>query len=227
MSQSREYKWPVLVGNGISLSQAPVANTPLALNGPNVNKTTGTVRCVDDFGIVPRINFSSASNLSSVNFTIIGYQNGVFISEILAGPNANIVTSVNCFDSIEKIIPSTSSANNILVGFSNRGYYPIIPLNMLRSGASTFSLNTIAAAENPLTYQGFISLKNFIGLGKYDDLSTAPTAGGTGTGDFASLIGSRTASFFAQYNNIGANLLFKIGTTATGANPVRVQFLQV
>jgi len=227
MSQFREYKWPVLVGNGISLTQALVANTPLALNGPYVNKTTGTVRCVDDFGIVPRITLSSGANLSGVNFLITGYQNGIFISETLAGPNSNTVTSINCFDSIDKIIPNTTSQNTLLVGFSNTGYYPIIPLNILRSGAGTFSLNAIAAAEYPLTYQVFISLQDYIGIGKYDDLSTAPSVGSTGTGNFASLVSSRTASFFAQYNNIGANLLFKIGTTATGANPVRVQFLQV
>lgn len=88
MSQFYEYNWPAPVANGISLFQGLTANTPLLLNGSYVNKTTRAVNFVDDFDIVPRITLNSAANISGINFLITGYQNGVFISETLAGPIA-------------------------------------------------------------------------------------------------------------------------------------------
>jgi hypothetical protein len=88
MSQFYEYNWPTPVVNGISLFQTLTANIPLLLNGSYVNKTTKTVNFVDDFSIVPKITLNSAANLSGINFLITGYQNGIFISETLTGPNA-------------------------------------------------------------------------------------------------------------------------------------------
>ncbi|MFM7981026.1 MAG: hypothetical protein ACKPKO_17085, partial [Candidatus Fonsibacter sp.] len=111
MSQFYEYNWPeTKLKNGIAIAQQLTKNIPLLLNGSYVNKTTRTVNFVDDFGIVPYITFNSASDLSAINFLITGYQNGVFISETLKGPNANAtVTSKNCFDTVVQIIPSDST----------------------------------------------------------------------------------------------------------------------
>jgi len=88
MSQFYEYNWPTPVVNGISLFQTLTANIPLLLNGSYVNKITRTVNFVDDFGIVQRVTLNSAANLSGINFLITGYQNGIFISETLTGPNS-------------------------------------------------------------------------------------------------------------------------------------------
>ena len=222
MSQFREYKWPVLVGNGISLTQAPVANTPLLLNGSYVNKTTGTVRCVDDFGIVPRITLSSSANLSAINFLITGYQNGIFISETLAGPNSSTVTSVNCFDTLLQIIPSGTTGSTIQVGVAALGYFPIILLNTAKINTSSISyaLNMVAATANPATYQVFLSLKNNLGMGKYDDLTSAAN------GNFAAPAAAATASALIQYNSLASNLLIKIGLNANNS-VLKAQFLQL
>ena len=128
MSQFYEYNWPAPVENGISLSQETTLDTPLLLNGSYVNKTTGTVNFIN-FGIIPRITIYSNEDFSGVNFLITGYQNGIFISETLTGPNANTVTSVNCFDTVEQIIPDTTVNENVQVGVASVGYFPIILLN--------------------------------------------------------------------------------------------------
>ena len=222
MSQFYEYNWPAPVANGISLFQGLTANTPLLLNGAYVNKTTKTANFVDDFGIVPRITLNSAANLSGINFLITGYQNGVFISETLTGPNANTVTSVNCFDTLIQIIPSGTTGSTIQVGVASVGYFPMILLNTAKINTSSISyaLNMVAAAANPATYQVFLSLKNNLGLGKYDDLTAAAN------GNFAAPAAAATASALLQYNSLASNLLIKIGPNANNSI-LKAQFLQL
>ncbi len=222
MSQFYEYNWPAPVANGISLFQGLTANTPLLLNGSYVNKTTKTANFVDDFGIVPRITLNSVSDLRGINFLITGYQNGVFISETLTGPNANTVTSVNCFDTLLQIIPSGTTASTLQVGVASVGYFPMILLNTAKINTSSISyaLNMVAATANPATYQVFLSLKNNLGLGKYDDLTS------TANGNFAAPAAAATASALLQYNSLASNLLIKIGPNANNS-VLKAQFLQL
>jgi len=221
MSQFYEYNWPAPIANGISLFQTLTANIPLLLNGSYVNKTTRIVNFID-FGIVPRITLNSAANLSAINFLITGYQNGVFISETLTGPNANTVTSVNCFDSVVQIIPTGTTGSTIQVGVASVGYFPMILLNTAKTNTSSISyaLNIVAATANPATYQVFLSLKNNLGLGKYDDLTSAAN------GNFAAPAAAATASALIQYNSLASNLLIKIGTNANNSI-LKAQFLQL
>ena len=221
MSQFYEYNWPAPIANGISLFQTLTANTPLLLNGSYVNKTTRIVNFID-FGIVPRVTLNSAANLSAINFLITGYQNGVFISETLTGPNANTVTSVNCFDTVTQIIPTGTTGSTIQVGVASVGYFPMILLNTAKTNTSSISyaLNIVAATANPATYQVFLSLKNNLGMGKYDDLTSAAN------GNFAAPAAAATASALIQYNSLASNLLIKIGTNASNS-VLKAQFLQL
>jgi len=221
MSQFYEYNWPAPIANGISLFQTTTANTPLLLNGSYVNKTTRIVNFID-FGIVPRVTLNSAANLSAINFLITGYQNGVFISETLTGPNANTVTSVNCFDTVTQIIPTGTTGSTVQVGVASIGYFPMILLNTAKTNTSSISyaLNIVAATANPATYQVFLSLKNNLGMGKYDDLTTAAN------GNFAAPAAAATASALIQYNSLASNLLIKIGTNANNSI-LKAQFLQL
>ena len=221
MSQFYEYNWPAPIANGISLFQTLTANTPLLLNGSYVNKTTRIVNFID-FGIVPKITLNSVANLSGINFLITGYQNGVFISETLTGPNANTVTSVNCFDTVTQIIPTGTTGSTIQVGVASVGYFPMILLNTAKTNTSSISyaLNIVAATANPATYQVFLSLKNNLGMGKYDDLTSAAN------GNFAAPAAAATASALIQYNSLASNLLIKIGTNASNS-VLKAQFLQL
>jgi len=221
MSQFYEYNWPAPIANGISLFQTLTANIPLLLNGSYVNKITGTINFID-FGIVPRITLNSAANLSGINFLITGYQNGVFISETLTGPNNTTVTSVNCFDTVTQIIPTGTTGSTLQVGVASVGYFPMILLNTAKTNTSSISyaLNIVAATANPATYQVFLSLKNNLGLGKYDDL-TSPA-----NGNFTAPAAAATASALIQYNSLASNLLIKIGTNANNSI-LKAQFLQL
>jgi len=221
MSQFYEYNWPAPIANGISLFQTTTANIPLLLNGSYVNKTTRIVNFID-FGIVPRITLNSAADLRAINFLITGYQNGVFISETLTGPNNTTVTSVNCFDSVVQIIPTGTTGSTLQVGVASVGYFPMILLNTAKTNTSSISyaLNIVAATANPATYQVFLSLKNNLGIGKYDDLTSLPN------GNFVASAAAATASALIQYNSLASNLLIKIGTNNNGS-VLKAQFLQL
>ena len=221
MSQFYEYHWPVAIANGISLFQSLTANIPLQLNGFYVNKVTKTVNFVDDFGIVPRITLNSAADLRAINFLITGYQNGVFISETLTGPNNTTVTSVNCFDTLRQIIPTGTTGSTASVGVAALGYFPIILLNtsLVNASGISYALNIVAATANPATYQVFLSLKNNLGMGKYDDLTNQTN------GNFVAPAGPATLSALIDYNSLASNLLIKIGPNANNS-PLKAQFLQ-
>lgn len=223
MSQFYEYNWPdTTLKDGIALDQKLTANIPLLLNGSYVNKITRTVNFVDDFGIVPRVTLNSASDLSAINFLITGYQNGVFISETLTGPNSTTVTSVNCFDTLLQIIPSSSTAYTLQVGVASVGYFPIILLNtaLVNTSSINYALNIVAATANPATYQIFLSLKNNLGLGKYDDLTS------DANGNFISFVEPSNKAELINSNNLAQNLLIKITKNDTNSS-LKAQFLQL
>jgi len=222
MSQFYEYNWPATTANGISLFQTLTANTPLLLNGSYVNKTTGAVNFVDDFGIVPRITLNSASDLSTINFLITGYQNGVFISETLTGPNSTTVTSVNCFDTLLQIIPSSTTGSTVQAGVAALGYFPMILLNTVKQNVASinYALNIIPNKTNPPSYQIFLSLKNNLGLGKYDDLTS------DANGNFISFKEPSDKAVLINSNNLAQNLLIKIGPNNNNSI-LKCQFLQL
>lgn len=78
----------------------------------------------------------------------------------------------------------------------------------------------VAAAANPATYQVFLSLKNNLGLGKYDDLTSVAN------GNFVATAAAATASALIQYNSLASNLLIKIGPNANNSI-LKAQFLQL
>lgn len=223
MSQFYEYNWPAPNLNGIATFQASFVNTPLILNGSYVNQVTNQINFLD-FGIVPRITLNSLQNQSAINFVINGYQNGAFIQETLVGPNGNTVSSVNCFDSIQSIVASgaTAGVSRVQVGVGATGYFPIILLNTQKHNTSfiNYSLNLVAAAANPASYQIFLSLKDNLGKGEYDDLTAAAN------GDFVATGAVSIASQVIQSNSLAQNLLVKITANNNGST-LKFQLLQL
>ena len=221
MSQFYEYNWPTPIPDGVAVGQYATSSKRLILNGHYANKTTGIV----DFtsvGIVPRITLTSDKDFSTVPFSIQGYQNGVAINETLTGPNNATVTSVNCFDRIDAVIPLNTVAENIKVGVASTGYFPIILLNTAKNNVSklNYALNIVAAAANPATYQVFLSLKNNLGLGKYDDLTKKEN------GNFVAIGVSDTKSQLIPYDSLAQNLLIQVNKNDSGSI-LKAQFLQL
>ncbi|CAB4197229.1 hypothetical protein UFOVP1311_1, partial [uncultured Caudovirales phage] len=80
--------------------------------------------------------------------------------------------------------------------------------------------NLVAATANPASYQIFLSLKNNLGKGEYDDLTSAAN------GDFVATGAASTASQVIQSNSLAQNLLVKITANNNGST-LKFQLLQL
>lgn len=103
--------WPASNTTAVAALQTLAAPGKLTLNGSlsNPNNIPGVVFQ----GITRNITLTSLNNLSAATFTINGVLNNAPISETIAGPNHNTVTSVNFYDAITSI-----SVNAAVTGVS-------------------------------------------------------------------------------------------------------------
>jgi hypothetical protein len=221
MSQFYEYSWPVINPDDIALDQTVIAGKLLTLNGKYANLTNGQANLIEA-GIIPQITLTSGSNLSAVSFIITGYQNGVFIQEPLAGPNATIVSSENYFDIIESILPQSEDeiVGNITVGINSVGFFSAILLNTEKKIANPAgAIRFIAAEENPATYVIYTSLNNISNSQPYNTLIENHIL------QSVNLEGD-TISQTLESNYVAKNLVIQISKNAENV-PLKMQFLQL
>lgn len=77
------------------------------------------------------VGLTSAGNLSAVNFTITGTdQQGRIISEVLAGPNANTVSSVLNYKTVTSIAVSAAVGSNVTADTVATGASQEIPVDL-------------------------------------------------------------------------------------------------
>ena len=77
------------------------------------------------------VGLTSAGNLSAVNFTLTGTdQQGRVISEVLAGPNANTVSSVLNYKTITSIAVSAAVGTNVTADTVVTGASQEIPIDL-------------------------------------------------------------------------------------------------
>lgn len=105
MARPTVFKWPAPDTQAVSLTQSLGAAGNLLINGTLANLFYGNAVFP---GIYRKVTLTSVNNLAAINFTITGTYQGNTISEVLAGPNNNTVSSVNLYDSITSI--STNGA---------------------------------------------------------------------------------------------------------------------
>lgn len=222
MSIFKEYNYLAANVNNLTYLILPTANTPITLNGI-LGKNKSTINLKDDYTFVPRITLTSGANLSGVNFTIKGKNNGISIIENILGPNANTVVTVNCFDFIENIISDTTLGfgEDMSIGTSGVGYFPLIRLNTLKQNVTNlnYSLNMIVDAANPATYQVFLSLEDSYNQGTYDSLTVA-------NNNFIAPAIASNVSALLNYTQLASNILIKVTPNANGTN-LKAQFMQV
>lgn len=98
---------------GICALQTTAGAVPLLMNGANVVNGIWTA------DVRRNVTLTSAANLSAINFTIVGTWNGVPITRVIAGPNANTVATTATFDTVISVTPSATVGSNVSVGFGD------------------------------------------------------------------------------------------------------------
>lgn len=110
--------------DGIALAQTTAGAGNLTLNGAFV---AGGVAQLD---AQRKVGIASTGNLSAVTFTVFGTdQAGNVISESLAGPNNNTVSTVLDYYTVTRVAVSAAVGTNVTVGTTGVGASAPIPLD--------------------------------------------------------------------------------------------------
>lgn len=160
MSRYLRYVFPIANNLDVCALQTTAGAANLVLNGNLANQVTNQVSFIDR-GYSRSISLTSANNLAGVNFTISGIQNGVLLTEVLVGPNANTVYSVQIYDKIYSIATS-NVANQVSAGTGYTGFFPLININLERDNIN-YILTTsklTAASIRTTIFSTVLDIKN-------------------------------------------------------------------
>lgn len=160
--------WPAAVTTYFVTGAAVVAATPLVLTlaSPVQNIFTGalTYNSPMPAGNLRTISLTSTSNLSGVNFVIVGTDYyGNTITETKAGPNVNTVYSVSSYASIQSITPSATNAGVISIGTGIAGFTDWYKLDVFNKMSSfTLTLGDVVATVSltPIFSNDLFSFSN-------------------------------------------------------------------
>lgn len=130
MARYLRYVFPVANTSDVCALQTTVGAGNLVLNGNLANQVTNQVSFIDR-GYSRSISLTSVNNLAATNFTISGIQNGVLLTEVLVGPNANTVYSAQIYDKIYSITTG-NAVNQVRAGTGYTGFFPLININLER-----------------------------------------------------------------------------------------------
>lgn len=141
--------WPAASLDAYAKLQDVAANANVQLVGTNR-------------GLLPKIDYgartvsiTSANDLSLVNFTIRGFVYDTPTEEIITGPNADTVFSVNFYTSISAI-----TADGIAAGVSfGTGYSGYLNYVTLNNHISTFGVTTSVNVTDNINYSVFVMLE--------------------------------------------------------------------
>lgn len=150
MSRYLEYVFPAGVVNDVCLLQNTAGAGNLILNGNLANAATGQVNFISN-GYCRSVSISSMNDLSGVDFTINGIQNGVFLSRVVAGPVNETIYFEDPYDIITSISVD-GAVNGVQIGTSYVGFFKIISINLERDFINySLSIGTVLAPNIPPT----------------------------------------------------------------------------
>lgn len=217
-----QYVFPDANTQDVCLNQDTTGNVNLVING-NLAKN-GDVSFIEN-GYSRQLSFTSANNLSAVNFTIYGTQNGVSIVEIIAGPNANTVYSTKVYD-VVTTITSSAAVSNVSIGTGYKGFFTII--NPVISGITNLNYNfTLSStfATNVIGTTVYGTLGNIVNTGKSFSEIIASNVGELYT---IKTLGNEVFYMYPDNTTLLTSILIELtGSTSTLGNSTTLTFLQL
>lgn len=120
----------------VSLILAPIAAAAASIAALQTTAGAGNLTLVSPAptytNFAPQITLTSAGNISAVSFTITGTDaDGKTISETLAGPNANTVTTTRYFSTVTRVAVNGAVGTNTSVGAAVTGASKSVSLDYL------------------------------------------------------------------------------------------------
>lgn len=173
-----KYVFPASVNTEIALPQLLTGPGSLLLNGLYADPTgvNPNVSILNQ-GFSSTVSLASLNDNSAVEFTINGYQNGVFITETIAGPNDDSVQTVGVYDVVTSITTNGAIDGTLSSGIGTQAYFRLIAVDpnaififyglQVYWPGSTNALNGFIYGtldniiNNGLTYQDMINVQPY------------------------------------------------------------------
>lgn len=118
------YNFPAVVTTAICTAQTLAGAGAFTIDGTllDLKATMQAVRRVKLVGIQRTITLTSTGNISGVNFTITGLDlRGIAVSEVIAGPNNNTVTTTAQFAQVDSVTANGAVATATSIGTGSTG----------------------------------------------------------------------------------------------------------
>lgn len=213
--------WPVQDLSAVCSLQDTAGAAALILNGTLASPLyPNTPISFLNAGFIRSFSITSTNDLSAVNFTVTGTQNGALVQTIVAGPNATTIESSGTFpNDFYDIITSITVDNAVMgvtVGTGDSGYLPLIQFNVANF-APFWAFSWVLAPAPNITYSTYQALEEIANNGtSFANLAS-----------FFPLTGNQTTS--QVVNNIGLINYFITKITASTApltDTINLTFMQ-
>jgi hypothetical protein len=158
MALPKIFNWIAADTAAIALTQTLAGAGSLSLNGDlSINQSpVSPLNYILLYPMVRVVTLTSANNLAGVQFTITGSANGHPANEVLVGPNANTVSSVNAYDSITSITTNGAAAA-VSAGIGQTGFTSWFAHDYEKL---VFNLGIQAVITGNITYSFQVTLDN-------------------------------------------------------------------
>lgn len=145
MPKPATYNWEAEDKDGICLTQFGAPNKPLTINGALAKYSNGVTSAVFSGNVVRTVGITSTSDLSAVNFTIKGFNQGQSVLRVIQGPTAGntVYTSNTYFDVVTSIVPD-ANADDVSVGSGDSGYTYWFASSLFGLHSTTLSANVLS-----------------------------------------------------------------------------------
>ena len=194
------------VANGVALSQAGTAATPLTINGSLATSSVAT------FDTARRVGITSAGNDTTNTFTIVGTDYyGRPQTEVLAGASLGTAQTVRDFLTVSSVTPTNNTAANVTVGTTNTGSTPPHVLDVFANPASISLAGIVTGSGVDYTAEQ-----------SYDDLSPNYNVNATPPTYFPTSLASQSGNASGVLTAPATLLRLTLNSTGTGSVALRI-----
>ena len=177
MAQNTVYKWPVVNLQAVCKTQNANAGDELILDGTMAEIGSAEISFIRT-RVSRSVSITSTDDLSGVNFTVTGMQNGGRVTkDNITGPNNTTIYIDEVFDTITSVSVD-GNVTNVQVGTGTKGFLPLISANPnfsvlnIRNTNGLYALSVIPfnganiANNDGITYTILNTLENIQNNGK-------------------------------------------------------------
>lgn len=197
MGKVAVYTWTASDAAAVAALQTTAGAGSLVLNGTLTRGNASRGPIIVSFGTVSRtVSLTSTNNLSAINVTVTGKLMGNIVTQTIAGPNNNTVSTTQFFDTVTSVTVS-GIVTAMSVGSGTTGQTQWFPYDIF---ATHPSLTAQADVTGTVAYSFAATLDDVVTNANptvFDGI-VMPKPAGVATGDYETVMNGATTSQMAS-----------------------------